>query len=111
MQSKSFEIFCNRLKSYIEGTPCAVKVACTVWSGGKFRDNIKELPITIKESYAKYTGEGIGVKLLVFSGKSSDRFIYVGKYFTVFDLGNCCMAVCGERFFTESDIVKIDSIN
>ena len=31
----------------IEGTPCAVKVARTVWSGGKARDNIKGLPITI----------------------------------------------------------------
>ena len=32
----------------IDGTPCAVKVACTVWSGGKLGDNIKELPITIQ---------------------------------------------------------------
>ena len=31
----------------IDGTPCAVKAARTVWSGGKFRDDIKELPITI----------------------------------------------------------------
>ena len=30
-----------------DGTPCAVKVACTVWSGGKSGDNIKGLPITI----------------------------------------------------------------
>ena len=30
-----------------EGTPCAVKVACTVWSGGKSGDNFKGLPITI----------------------------------------------------------------
>ncbi len=28
-------------------TPYAVKVACTVWSGGKAEDNIKGLPITI----------------------------------------------------------------
>ena len=31
-----------------EGTPCAVKVACTVWSGGKSGDNFKGLPITIR---------------------------------------------------------------
>lgn len=30
-----------------DGTPCAGKPACTVWSGGKLRDNIKELPIVI----------------------------------------------------------------
>ncbi len=30
-----------------DGTPYAVKVACTVWSGGKFSDYLKELPITI----------------------------------------------------------------
>lgn len=38
-------------KSYDDGTPCARKLACTVWSGGKPRDNIKGLPITIA-SYA-----------------------------------------------------------
>ena len=29
-------------------TPCAVKVACTVWSGGKLGDYFKELPITMR---------------------------------------------------------------
>lgn len=33
---------------YIDGTPCAVKVACTVWAGGKDGDYIKVLPISIK---------------------------------------------------------------
>ena len=31
-----------------DGTPCAVKAACTVWSGGKSGDNIKGLPIAIR---------------------------------------------------------------
>jgi len=30
-----------------DGTPCAVKIACTVWNGGKGRDNFKALPIII----------------------------------------------------------------
>ena len=30
-----------------DGTPCAVKVACTVWVGGKAGDYIKRLPIGI----------------------------------------------------------------
>ena len=34
-------------KSCNDGTPCAGKLACTVWSGGKTGDNIKGLPITI----------------------------------------------------------------
>ena len=34
-------------KKDVDGTPCAVKVACTVWSGGKLGDNLKKLPITI----------------------------------------------------------------
>ena len=34
---------------HIYGTPCAVKVACTVWSGGKARDDIRGLPITIEQ--------------------------------------------------------------
>ena len=37
----------NELKH--DGTPYAVKVASTVWSGGKFSDYLKELPITILE--------------------------------------------------------------
>ena len=32
------------------GAPCAGKLARTVRSGGKFRDNFKELPITIHHS-------------------------------------------------------------
>lgn len=35
-------------KSYNDGTRYAMKVARTVWSGGKTRDNIKGLPITIR---------------------------------------------------------------
>ncbi|MDU5492768.1 MAG: flavin reductase, partial [Clostridium perfringens] len=35
----------------IDGTPYAVKVARTVWSGGKIEDNIKDLPIAIKCFY------------------------------------------------------------
>ena len=31
-----------------DGAPCAVKVACTVWSGGKSGDNFKGLPIAIR---------------------------------------------------------------
>ena len=35
---------------YLDGTPCAMKVACTVWSRGKAGDNIKGLPIAIVDS-------------------------------------------------------------
>jgi len=31
-----------------DGTPCAVKAARTVWSGGKSWDNFKGLPIAIR---------------------------------------------------------------
>ena len=41
-------MFVKIIGNTIDGTPCAVKVACTVWSGGKLGDNIKELPITIE---------------------------------------------------------------
>lgn len=36
-----------RKVSYFDGTPYARKLARTVWSGGKGRDNIKTLPIAI----------------------------------------------------------------
>ena len=34
----------------LDGTPCAMKVACTVWLGGKVGDSIKYLPIEIVDS-------------------------------------------------------------
>ena len=37
-----------------DGTPCAVKAACTVWSGGKSGDYIKGLPIAIRCKVAGY---------------------------------------------------------
>ena len=37
---------CKQL-NFIDGTPCTVKVVCTVWSGGKDGDYFKVLPITI----------------------------------------------------------------
>ena len=38
-----------------DGTPYDGKLSRTVWSGGKFGDNIKELPITIlrRNTYRK----------------------------------------------------------
>ena len=42
-------------KSYDDGAPCARKLARTVRSGGKARDNIKGLPIAIT-GYADCTG-------------------------------------------------------
>lgn len=40
-----------RKVSYFDGTPYARKLARTVWSGGKGRDNIKTLPIAIILAY------------------------------------------------------------
>ena len=34
-------------KSLVDGTPYEGKLSRTVWSGGKLRDKLKELPITI----------------------------------------------------------------
>ncbi len=42
-----FLLFVKITNNSFEGTPCAVKVARTVWSGGKLGDCIKKLPITI----------------------------------------------------------------
>ncbi|PKM52476.1 MAG: hypothetical protein CVV02_01615 [Firmicutes bacterium HGW-Firmicutes-7] len=43
-------------KHKYDGTPCEVKVSCTVWVGGKSGDDIKGLPIDIKmdQSYYRY---------------------------------------------------------
>jgi len=37
---------CEQL-NFIDGTPCAMKVARTVWSRGKDGDDFKVLPIAI----------------------------------------------------------------
>lgn len=39
-----------------EGTLCAVKAACTVWSEGKPGDNFKRLPITIRHGHPAVHG-------------------------------------------------------
>ena len=41
-----------------DGKPCAVKVACTVWIGGKSGDCIKGLPININNTPNHPTIEG-----------------------------------------------------
>lgn len=37
----------NTSITFFDGKPSAVKVARSVWGGGKVGDNIKDLPITI----------------------------------------------------------------
>ena len=39
-----------------DGTLCAVKAACTVWSEGKPGDNIKRLPIAIRHGHPAVHG-------------------------------------------------------
>ena len=43
----SNEVMDTSQDGYLDGTPCAMKVACTVWTGGKVGDSIKDLPISI----------------------------------------------------------------
>ena len=38
----------EKVRFIFDGTPCEVKAACTVWSGGKSGDDFKGLPITIR---------------------------------------------------------------
>ena len=53
---RSVDGLCNEDRSdghesfFNDGTPCAVKVACTVWVRGKGGDYIKVLPIDIFDS-------------------------------------------------------------
>lgn len=48
MASRRAEWLVNKTQKHV-GTPCAGKLACTVWSGGKDGDNIKILPIAIQQ--------------------------------------------------------------
>ena len=41
----------------LDGKPCEVKVSCTVWSGGKLGDCIKELPIATKPPQKRESGK------------------------------------------------------
>lgn len=67
----------------MDGTPCAVKVARTVWSGGKDGDNFKILPITIVYGIALtamsfFTDPTIST---LTSGKPSQNFDAAGLSF------------------------------
>ena len=50
---RTYEVFVMKMEEwtqvvkYNDGMPCAGKLACTVWMGGKAGDNIKCLPIHI----------------------------------------------------------------
>ena len=59
-----------------EGTPCAVKAACTVWSGGKPGDNLKGLPITIsgKDQSSQQEDKGYGKEILCCFKKFIEQF-------------------------------------
>ena len=59
-------------KILTDGTPCAVKVACTVWSGGKARDDIRGLPITIELGFHLYAQPGI--RWPADPGKAAEHF-------------------------------------
>ena len=67
----------------MDGTPYAVKVACTVWGGGKDEDNFKVLPITIVYGIALtamsfFTDPTIST---LTSGKPSQNFDAAGLSF------------------------------
>ena len=46
-----------RKRVVIDGTPDEVKVSCPVWRGGKFGDNLKGLPITIRHDLRRLRTE------------------------------------------------------
>ena len=54
-----------------DGTPCAVKVACTVWSGGKGGDDFKVLPITMCDSFRLLIAGGTNHTMI----RRTDRLI------------------------------------
>jgi len=54
----------KRKANFFDGKPCAVKVARTVWVGGKLGDNIKELPIDIRSICSSLLSDGMAEILL-----------------------------------------------
>lgn len=64
----------------------------------------------LKESYVKYTGEGLGrnLKELDFSRiAEKGAGEYEGAFLRVEDLGSCCLAVCAERLW-DGKLIKIN---
>ena len=64
---------------YLDGTPCAMKVACTVWSRGKARDNIKGLPIAI----INFTNFAV----VRFKNRKCCAYLVTGAYLSELKLG------------------------
>lgn len=48
MEIEKWPLVNQNINKLIDGTPYDGKLSCTVWVGGKFGDDIKELPIDIK---------------------------------------------------------------
>lgn len=53
----------EKVRFIFDGTPCEVKAACTVWSGGKSGDDFKGLPITIRREEPGH--EALDAELIV----------------------------------------------
>lgn len=53
----------EKVRFIFDGTPCEVKAACTVWSGGKSGDDFKGLPITMRLEIAGH--EALEAELIV----------------------------------------------
>ena len=59
-----------------DGTPCAMKVARTVWGGGKPGDDIKGLPSSFGTEHTIYLSISLlplGLPPAPFAGQSDDR--------------------------------------
>lgn len=65
----------------------------------------------LKESYVKYTGEGLTdtIKTYDFYDVDYGNFKKYGLCFSVFDFEDYCLAICSDNFFDRRDIVTMNA--
>ena len=95
-------MFSTRLISFLhniyDGTPCTVKAARTVWSGGKVGDNFKNLPIIVISSTYRLS-DMTGSLFSIFSSISKTKFSVAFLFRLLYNfLVNSC--VCLRFYFT-----------
>ena len=61
----------EKVRFIFDGTPCEVKAACTVWSGGKSGDDFKGLPITIRLEIAGHEALDAELVVMIYERKSA----------------------------------------
>ena len=85
----------EKVRFIFDGTPCEVKAACTVWSGGKSGDDFKGLPITIRLEEPGHEALDAELIVTILRKEKRDPDGAAGRKRKGCDAGETCAAAFG----------------